>query len=51
MGGDHVVDDADAAAALLPGRLAPGDTVLIKASRGIGLEVVVDALAARVGPA
>ena len=32
--------DAAAAAALVPGLLEPGDTVLVKASRGVGLEVV-----------
>ena len=47
-GGDvHAVGDADAAAALLPGLLEPGDTVLVKASRGVGLEVVALALEAR----
>jgi UDP-N-acetylmuramoyl-tripeptide--D-alanyl-D-alanine ligase len=35
---------ADVAAALRP-RLAGGDTVLVKASRGVGLEVVAHALA------
>jgi UDP-N-acetylmuramoyl-tripeptide--D-alanyl-D-alanine ligase len=45
FGGEtHVVPDADAAAALVPGLLAPGDTVLVKASRGIGLEAVTQAL-------
>ncbi len=44
MDGDHAVEDADAAAALVPGLLAPGDTVLIKASRGVGLEAVANAL-------
>ncbi len=38
--------DAAAAARLVPGLLEPGDTVLVKASRGIGLETVVEALAA-----
>jgi UDP-N-acetylmuramyl pentapeptide synthase len=38
------VEDAHAAAALLPKLLEPGDTVLLKASRGIGLERVADAL-------
>jgi UDP-N-acetylmuramoyl-tripeptide--D-alanyl-D-alanine ligase len=36
--------DAAAAAATVPGLLAPGDTVLLKASRGVGLEVVARAL-------
>jgi UDP-N-acetylmuramyl pentapeptide synthase len=43
-GGVHWVPDAAAAAALLPRLLEPGDTVLLKASRGIGLERVADAL-------
>ena len=45
MGGDHAVASAAEAAALLPGLLEPGDTVLVKASRGLGLEAIVDALA------
>ena len=46
-GGAHRhVDDARAAAALLPDLLEPGDTVLVKASRGVGLEVVAQALEA-----
>ncbi len=45
MRGDRTVDDAAAAAALVPGLLQPGDTVLVKASRGVGLEAVVHALA------
>ena len=36
--------DAQAAAAAVPGVLAPGDTVLLKGSRGVGLEVVARAL-------
>jgi UDP-N-acetylmuramyl pentapeptide synthase len=36
--------DATAAAAAVPGLLEPGDTVLLKASRGVGLEVVARAL-------
>ncbi len=32
---------------LLPGLLQPGDTVLVKGSRGVGLEVVAEALEAR----
>ncbi len=44
MAGDHAAPDAAAAAALVPGLLEPGDTVLVKASRGVGLEAVVGAL-------
>jgi UDP-N-acetylmuramyl pentapeptide synthase len=45
FGGEaHAVADADAAVALLEGLLAPGDTVLVKASRGVGLERVSAAL-------
>lgn len=46
MGGDHAVADAHEAAALLPELLEPGDTVLVKGSRGVGLEVVAEALTA-----
>lgn len=47
--GDGVrsVADAAEAAALLPGLVAAGDVVLIKASRGVGLERVCSALGAR----
>jgi len=38
------VADAQAAAAVVPGLLEPGDTVLLKGSRGVGLEVVARAL-------
>jgi UDP-N-acetylmuramoyl-tripeptide--D-alanyl-D-alanine ligase len=38
--------DAHAAAGLVTGLVAPGDTVLVKASRGVGLEVVTEALQA-----
>lgn len=44
MGGDHAVASAAEAAALVPGLVRPGDTVLVKASRGVGLEAVVAAL-------
>ena len=42
----HAVLDADEAAALLPELVRPGDVVLVKASRGVGLEVVTEALQA-----
>ena len=42
----HTVADAAAAAALVPGLLAPGDTVLVKGSRGVGLEIVAEGLRA-----
>jgi UDP-N-acetylmuramyl pentapeptide synthase len=44
LGQLHAVDDAAAAAALLPKVVQDGDTVLVKASRGVGLEVVAEAL-------
>jgi UDP-N-acetylmuramoyl-tripeptide--D-alanyl-D-alanine ligase len=42
--GWHRASDAPAAAGIVPGLLEPGDTVLLKASRGVGLEVVAQAL-------
>ncbi|MBA2327612.1 MAG: UDP-N-acetylmuramoyl-tripeptide--D-alanyl-D-alanine ligase, partial [Actinobacteria bacterium] len=46
-GSVEVVDVADAAAALdaIAPRAEPGDAVLIKASRAVGLERVAEALA------
>lgn len=46
LGQVHVVDDAAAAASLVPGLVHDGDTVLVKGSRGVGLEVVSQALRA-----
>ena len=44
MHGDRAVDTAAEAAALVRELVRPGDTVLVKASRGVGLEVVAEAL-------
>jgi UDP-N-acetylmuramoyl-tripeptide--D-alanyl-D-alanine ligase len=44
MRGDHAVETAAEAAALVRELVRPGDTVLVKASRGVGLEVVAEAL-------
>jgi UDP-N-acetylmuramyl pentapeptide synthase len=44
MHGDRAVGTAAEAAALVRGLVRPGDTVLVKASRGVGLEVVAEAL-------
>jgi UDP-N-acetylmuramoyl-tripeptide--D-alanyl-D-alanine ligase len=45
-GPTHTAADAREAAAFVPGLLEAGDTVLVKASRGVGLEVVAQALEA-----
>ncbi|MGH2476696.1 MAG: UDP-N-acetylmuramoyl-tripeptide--D-alanyl-D-alanine ligase [Candidatus Limnocylindrales bacterium] len=47
----HHVDDADAARDVLAPRLRDGDVVLVKASRGIGLDQLVDALRLELGEA
>jgi UDP-N-acetylmuramyl pentapeptide synthase len=44
-GESHAAPDAAAAVALVDGLVAPGDLVLVKGSRGVGLEVVAEALA------
>jgi UDP-N-acetylmuramoyl-tripeptide--D-alanyl-D-alanine ligase len=46
MEGDQAVQTAEEAAAMLPELLEPGDTVLVKGSRGVGLEIVAEALSA-----
>jgi len=45
----HTADDAPAAAKIVPDLVREGDLVVIKGSRGIRLEQVVDALLARAG--
>ena len=40
----NTAPDAAAAATAAPGVIRPGDHVLVKASRSIGLETVTDAL-------
>jgi UDP-N-acetylmuramoyl-tripeptide--D-alanyl-D-alanine ligase len=45
----HTVSDAVEAAAILPELLQPGDIVLVKGSRGVGLELVCQALASSAG--
>jgi UDP-N-acetylmuramyl pentapeptide synthase len=45
------VDDRAEALECLVGSLAPGDVVLVKASRGIALDVLVDELVVALGPA
>ncbi|MDA0164849.1 UDP-N-acetylmuramoyl-tripeptide--D-alanyl-D-alanine ligase [Solirubrobacter ginsenosidimutans] len=44
-GESYVAADATSAASVVAGLVAPGDVVLVKASRGIGLETVAEALA------
>jgi UDP-N-acetylmuramoyl-tripeptide--D-alanyl-D-alanine ligase len=43
----HAVADAAAAARLARDLVSPGDVVLVKGSRGVGLEVVAEALASQ----
>jgi UDP-N-acetylmuramoyl-tripeptide--D-alanyl-D-alanine ligase len=46
-GETHAASDAAEAAIIVPELLAPGDVVLVKASRGVGLELVCRALGVR----
>ncbi len=47
-GETHVTADAGQAADIAHDLMAPGDVILVKGSRGVGLELVCDALQARV---
>jgi UDP-N-acetylmuramoyl-tripeptide--D-alanyl-D-alanine ligase len=47
----HVASDVETALDILRPRLRDGDTVLVKASRGIGLDRLVDALRLEIGEA
>ena len=47
----HLAPDAETALDILRPRLRDGDTVLVKASRGIGLDRLVDALRVEIGEA
>ncbi|MFL5683367.1 MAG: UDP-N-acetylmuramoyl-tripeptide--D-alanyl-D-alanine ligase, partial [Chloroflexota bacterium] len=47
----HTASDAEAALDVLRPRLRDGDVVLVKASRGIGLDRLVDALRVEIGEA
>jgi UDP-N-acetylmuramoyl-tripeptide--D-alanyl-D-alanine ligase len=44
MRGDHAVAEAVTAAALVEQLMEPGDTILVKASNGVGLHVVAETL-------
>jgi UDP-N-acetylmuramoyl-tripeptide--D-alanyl-D-alanine ligase len=48
-GEGQAVADAGEAASIVPELLEPGDTVLVKGSRGVGLEAVAEGLAAEAG--
>ena len=44
MGGDYAVVDAAAATELVEALMEPGDTILVKASNGVGLHVIAESL-------
>ena len=46
MDGDQAAPDAAQAAEVVRRLMAPGDTILLKASRGVGLQAVAEALGA-----
>ncbi|MFL5846454.1 MAG: UDP-N-acetylmuramoyl-tripeptide--D-alanyl-D-alanine ligase [Solirubrobacteraceae bacterium] len=46
MGGQHATADASEAAGVVRALMQPGDTILVKASRGVGLQAVSEALTA-----
>ena len=48
-GESYAVGSAQEAAALAADLIAPGDVLLVKGSRGVGLEVVAEALAGEAG--
>jgi len=48
-GESYAVGTAQEAAALAADLIAPGDVLLVKGSRGVGLEVVAEALAEEEG--
>ena len=50
-GESYAVGDAAEAAGLLPERVTARDVVLVKASRGVALEHLVDSLRSELGPA
>jgi UDP-N-acetylmuramoyl-tripeptide--D-alanyl-D-alanine ligase len=47
QGETHSAADSRAAEEILPGLLEPGDTVLVKGSRGVGMDSIVAALGAK----
>jgi len=50
FGGQETFSDAEAAAAAVKDLVRPGDAVLVKGSRGVHMETIVEALKSRFGP-